>query len=519
MRRVGVVILAAGKGTRMRSRYPKVTHRVCGRPMLEHVLRAAADAVPLDSSETPDPGDGEDHSPAYIVVVGHERETVRQAVAWLPPEAREAGLSYVVQEPQRGTGDAVRAARSSFAGKHARDTILVLYGDTPLVRADTLRGLLAEHVRAGATLTFLTGVADAPTDYGRVLRDKQGRVRGIVEQKHATPDELAIAEVNSGIYCFEADWLWSRLDRLEPHDNGEYYLTDLVGIAIAEGKPVATARVALEEAIGVNDRVQLAQAEAMLRGRMLRDLMLSGVTVEDPATTYVEAGVRVGQDTVLRPGTMLHGQTVIGMDCVIGPNSVVRDSQIGDGCEVLASWLDGAVMEAGARIGPMSRLRPGAQLRTGANLGNFAEVKNATIGENVQMHHFSYIGDAHVGAGTNIGAGAITCNWDGKRKNHTEIGEDVFIGSDTMLVAPVTVGERAATGAGSVVTHDVAPGKLVAGIPARAIRRVRRPDDSSSPTGEGAEPDHPPEPPASGERSGSPEAGFSSAAHRAGEGE
>lgn len=517
MRRVGVVILAAGKGTRMRSRYPKVTHRVGGRPMLEHVLRAAADAVPLDPAETPDPGDGEDHSPGYVVVVGHERDAVRQTITWSPPGA---GLAYVVQEPQRGTGDAARAARALFTSERSADTILVLYGDTPLVRTDTLRGLLAEHARTGATVTFLTGMAATPTDYGRVLRDEQGRVRGIVEKKHATPDELTIPEVNSGIYCFEASWLWSRLNSLQPHDNGEYYLTDLVGLAIAEDRTVATARVALEEAIGVNDRVQLAEAEAILRGRILRDLMLSGVTVEDPASTYVEVGVRVGQDTVLRPGTMLHGQTVIGTECVIGPNSVIRDSQVGDNCEVVGSWLDSAIMESETRIGPMSRLRPGARLETGAFLGNFAEVKNATIGRGVRMHHFSFIGDANVGAGTNIGAGTITCNYDGMRKNHSEIGENVFLGCDTMLVAPITVGDTAATGAGSVVTHDVAPGKLVAGVPARAIRRVGRKDPSAASTGEqGASPAHPPEPPAPGEQSSLPGVERSSTVRRAGEGE
>jgi len=514
MRRVGVVILAAGKGTRMRSRYPKVTHRVGGRPMLEHVLRAAADAVSQDPTETPDPGDGEDHSPAFVVVVGHERDAVRQAVAWSPPDAN---LTYVIQEPQRGTGDAVRAAHTSFAEAQNPETILVLYGDTPLVRADTLRRLLIEHARTSAKVTFLTGLASAPTDYGRVLRDERGHVRGIVEKQHATPDELAIPEVNSGIYCFEASWLWSRLDRLTPHENGEYYLTDLVGLAIEEDRAVATTRVALAETIGVNDRVQLAEAEALLRARTLRDLMIAGVTVEDPATTYIEVGVRVGQDTVLRPGTMLHGTTSIGADCVIGPNSIIRDSQIGDNCEVIGSWLDSAVMESQSRIGPMSRLRPGARLRTGAFLGNFAEVKNATIGQGVRMHHFSFIGDATVGAGTNIGAGTITCNYDGAQKNHTEIGENVFLGCDTMLVAPLTVGDSAATGAGSVVTHDVAPGKLVAGVPARAIRRVGRNGQSPDHTTKGSSPAHPPEPPAAGGRDRSPQAGLASPARQTGE--
>jgi bifunctional UDP-N-acetylglucosamine pyrophosphorylase/glucosamine-1-phosphate N-acetyltransferase len=502
MKRVGAVILAAGKGTRMRSRFPKMTHRVGGRAMLEHVLRAASDAVVTpEGVESPD---AEDHSPRFVVVVGHEREYVRSTVTWEPPAGT---VSYVIQEPQLGTGDAVRCAASAWAGAAPPDTILVLYGDTPLIRAETLRTLLAAHQQSGAVLSFLTGQADRPNDYGRVLRDATGQVAGIVEKRHATPDQLAITEVNSGIYCFESAWLWPHLELLQPHDNDEFYLTDLVGMAVQEGQPTTTTTVELEETIGVNDRVQLAEAERILRGRILRELMLAGVTIEDPATTYVEASVRVGQDTLLRPGTMLYGTTVIGAGCEIGPNSVVRDSTIGDDCVVLASWLEGATMEPGSRIGPMSRLRRGARLRSGAHMGNFAEVKNATIGQNVQMHHFSYIGDADIGAGTNIGAGTITCNYDGTQKHHTEVGERVFLGSDTLLVAPVTVGDGASTGAGAVVTRDVPPGKLVAGVPARVIRPVRRADASAGSAP--AEPD-------SGQRQGSspePSSGHESAGH------
>jgi bifunctional UDP-N-acetylglucosamine pyrophosphorylase / glucosamine-1-phosphate N-acetyltransferase len=481
---VAAVILAAGKGTRMKSRFPKVTHAVGGRPMLEHVLRAASEAIVPESDDTPASGDAEDHSsPRFVVVVGHERETVRERVQWSPPQG---GLTYIEQEPQLGTGDAVRAARAAWRSEPSPDTILVLYGDTPLVRAETLRTLLQEHAGSGATLTFLTGITDRPGEYGRVVRDAAGQVRGIVEKRHATGEQLAIPEVNSGIYCIAAAWLWSRLERLEPHENGEYYLTDLVEVAVHEGQPIATTSVALEETIGVNDRVQLAEAERLLRERTLRELMLSGVTVEDPATTYVECGVRVGQDTILRPGTRLLGCTVIGERCEIGPQSVVRDSEIGDDCLVLASWVEEAHMAARSRVGPFSHLRPGARLESGAHVGNFGEVKNATIGAGVQMHHFSYIGDANVGAGTNIGAGVVTVNYDGQQKHHTEIGERAFIGSDTMLRAPVTVSDEAATGAGSVVTHDVPRGTLVAGVPARQVRRVR----SVSPD---ARPDHPPE--------------------------
>ena len=514
MKPVGVVILAAGKGTRMRSRFPKVAHCVGGRPMLEHVLRAAADAVE-DSADSQPSGDTEDDSPRYVVVVGHERDTVRSLVTWAPPSGPP---TYVIQEPQLGTGDAVRTALGAWSaakGAHPH-TVLVLYGDTPLVRAETLRALLDEHESRCATLTFLTGLTGEPNAYGRVLRDGAGRVRGIVEVKHATPEELAIQEVNSGIYCFDADWLRSRLDRLERHENGEYYLTDLIAIAVQEGRTLGTATAPLDETMGVNDRIALAEAEAILRQRTLYDLMRSGVTVLDPTSTYVDAGVSVGQDTVLLPGTMLHGATVIGENCEIGPNSVIRDSTIGDGCKVLASWLEGAVMESGSRVGPMGRLRPGARLEPGAHLGNFGEVKNATIGQNVQMHHFSYVGDATVGAGTNIGAGVITMNYDGKRKHHTEIGAGAFIGSDTLLRAPVTIGDGAATGAGAVVTHDVGDHQLAVGMPARIVRRVNSTSEATISGAAGTEgagdgsrglAAHPPERPTAQRQDSSPESG------------
>ena len=465
MRPVGVLILAAGKGTRMRSRTPKVAHHIAGRPMLEHVLCAAESALAPDDGPS---DEASSNAPRYVVVTGHERAAVRASLRWQP---EYGDLTFVVQEPQQGTGDAARVGLSGFANDGAPETLLVLYGDTPLMRPETLRKLLAEHRRCAATLTFLTGLSEQPGDYGRVVRDERGRVRGVVEAKHATSDELAITEINSGIYCFQTDWLAEHLPRLSAHDNGEFYLTDLVAMALDEGRTVATQSASIEEAAGINDRIQLAEAEAILRQRALRELMLSGVTIEDPATTYVEASVRIGQDTILRPGTTLRGATVIGERCEIGPYSVVQDSVIEDDCRVYGSWLEHAVMRSGARIGPMSHLRPGAELGPGAHVGNFGEVKNATLGEDVRMHHFSYVGDATIGARTNVAAGVITCNFepDGK-KYRTEIGEDVFIGSDTMLVAPITLGDGARTGAGSVVTRDVPPGSLAVGMPAR-IRR------------------------------------------------
>jgi bifunctional UDP-N-acetylglucosamine pyrophosphorylase/glucosamine-1-phosphate N-acetyltransferase len=463
----------------MRSRLPKVAHQVAGRAMLEHVLRAASAALtstesPSADAEGDSTGGQTAYANAWAIVVGHEREQVRAAIHFDPPTGEP---HWILQEPQLGTGDAVRAARETLTSLPTPPaTILVLYGDTPLVRAETLRALLAEHERANATLTFLTGIADRPTDYGRVIRDEEGRIAGIVETRHATPEQLALPEVNSGIYCFQADWLWSRLDRLEPHENGEYYLTDLIEVAVREGAPLATISGSIEETGGVNDRVQLAEAARVLRERILRDLMLSGVTIEDPATTYIDASVRIGQDTIIRPGTTIAGATVVGERCVIGPQSVIRDSQIGDDCLALASWVEEAVMEAGSRVGPMSHLRPGARLVSGAIVGNFAEIKNATLGADVQMHHFSYVGDASIGARTNVAAGVITSNFsaDGK-KYRTEVGEDVFLGSDSQLVAPVSIGDYAMIGGGSVVRRDVPPGGVAVGIPARVIKRREKP--------------------------------------------
>ena len=499
MRRVGTVILAAGKGTRMRSRIPKVSHQVGGRAMLEHVLRAASHAVSpalsiaslsqgspdLPSAAQPahanalDAEDGS--SPQFVVILGHERDEVRKSVLWTPPGGE---VTYLVQEPQLGTGDAVRTARAAWPERSddsVPSTILVLYGDTPLLRGETsLRSLLDEHQRSHATITFLTGRADDPAGYGRVVRNPEGLVQDIVEERHADASQANIHEVNSGVYCFEAGWLWPHLDLLAVHPNGEYYLTDLVGMAVREGKTVSTASASMDETMGINDRIQLALAERIMRQRVLHDLMLSGVTVEDPDTTYVDAGVRVGQDSILRPGTILRGATVIGENCEIGPNSFIRDSTVGDGCLVLASWLESAVMESGSRIGPMSHLRAGAHLLSGARVGNFGEVKNSTIGRDVQMHHFSYIGDATVGTATNIGAGAITMNYDGKEKHHTEIGDHAFIGCDTLLRAPIVIGADAATGAGSVVTRDVPAGMLAVGMPARITRHTQVSGDAPS---------------------------------------
>ena len=440
----------------MQSKLQKVLHPVAGKPMIAHVLEAAADAGVVRT----------------VLVVGRNAHQVRDWLAHLAAPARQGVIECVEQHEQLGTGHAVRQARSLLEGQ--AETILVLYGDTPLIRAETLRTLLERHARVRPAVTMLTAVAADATGYGRVLRDERGRVRGIVEEAAASPEQRAIREINSGVYCFRADWLWPHLDRLSLSPKGEYYLTDLVGAAAGEGEDVEA--LALDdpaETMGINDRVQLAEAERIARDRVRERLMRAGVTLIDPATCYVDATVEVGQDTVLLPNTILRGRTKIGADCVIGPGTIVDDTVVGQRCRLIASVLEGAVVEDDVVMGPFCHLRPGVHLANGVEMGNFAEVKKSYLGPGTKMHHFSYIGDATLGANVNVGAGTITCNYDSetKAKSHTIVEDDVGLGSDTMLVAPVRVGARSTTGAGSVVTRDIPPDSVAYGVPATVKRK------------------------------------------------
>ena len=448
---IAVVILAAGMGTRMKSDLPKVLHRLCGRPMLAYVVDAARELT----------------GTRPLVVVGHRAELVRQALG--------DSANPVVQEPQLGTGHAVMQAQTALEGQ--ADTVLVLYGDTPFITVETLRAMLDRHAREQATATILTFRPPDPLRLGRIVRDDAGHVRAIVEFKEATPEQLAIREVNSGILCFRADWLWSHIASL-PVKHGERYLTDLVEIAVAEdgdgaegGTAVSGAVAALEadadEVMGIDDRARLAWAEAKMRAQINERLMLSGVTMVDPATTYIEASVTIGADTIIQPNTHLRGKTVIGRECSIGPDTIISDSTLGDRCKVQASVFEGATLEDDVDVGPFAHLRKGAYLCKHVHMGNFGEVKNSRLGPGAKMGHFSYLGDADVGAEVNVGCGTITCNFDGVNKHKTVIGEGAFIGSDSMLVAPVNIGKRAKTGAGSVVTHDVPDGAVAYGVPAR----------------------------------------------------
>ncbi|MFZ5857463.1 MAG: bifunctional UDP-N-acetylglucosamine diphosphorylase/glucosamine-1-phosphate N-acetyltransferase GlmU [Chloroflexota bacterium] len=456
--KVTAILLAAGQGTRMKSQLPKVLHPVLGQPMIWHALEAVRQA----SNETP------------VVVVGHGAEKVTD---YLGDSART-----VVQDPQLGTAHAVMQAAPLLRGtlRHAQDNagglVLVCYADMPLLRGETLARLVETQKRNDGPFSMLTVFNDDPHGFGRIVRGPNGTVQAIVEEYVATEEQKKIKELNVGAYCFNGDWLWDALNRIEknPH-KGEYYLTDAVEVAVNSGLAVrAEVMEDAKEAIGVNTRVHLAEVEAEMRKRVNEMHMLNGVTFIDPASTYIEVGVKIGRDTVIWPNTYLHGKTEIGEGNVIGPNAIIRDSKIGDRCKVLASVMEGAWLEDDVDMGPFARLRKGAHLGNHVHMGNFGEVKDSFLHDGVKMGHFSYIGNADIGSETNIGAGTITCNYDGEKKHLTTIGEDVFIGSDTMLVAPLTLGDGARTGAGAVVTKDVPPDTLVAGVPARAIRKLER---------------------------------------------
>ena len=462
MNTYATVVLAAGKGTRMRSTLPKVLHPLAGLPLLAHVLNAV-EAIPATPLFAPFAARIETHRP--IVVPGHQAEQVEAAFG--------QRCIYALQKEQLGTAHAVLAAQDAVDSLDPLpDTVLVCYGDTPLLSSELLARVLVEHHASKATITFLTAITDEPTDYGRIVRDGNGQVREIVELKRATEEQKRIREVNSGVYCFDRQWLWPTLQLLPRNAAGEFFLTDVIVRASAQGRKIATVSGSLEDAMGINDRVQLAHAEQILRRRILERHMSAGVTISDPAATYIDDEVEIGPDTVILPGTMITGKTRIGAGCRIGPYSTIDSSTIGDRCIIRNSVLEETVFEDEVSIGPFSHCRPGAYLARGVRIGNFGEVKNSYIGAETDMHHFSYIGDATLGEHVNVGAGTITCNYDGVRKNRTVVGDGAFIGSDTMLVAPVTLGDQARTGAGSVVTKDVPPGALAVGVPARIRQRA-----------------------------------------------
>ena len=442
------IILAAGLGTRMKSSMPKLLQPLAGQPMIRWSALACKEAT------------------------GNEPYLIVPPKGTAIGEAAGGSSKWIEQIEPLGTGHAVLQAAELLDGEP--DLILVVNADMPLLSADTLRTLVEAQSTSSGVVTLLTSINEQSRGFGRIVRDKEGSVSGIVEEEQANSDELALTELNVGAYCFDAEWLWKELANLPISPKGEYYLTDLIGLA-SQGIGVIKVND-LDETIGVNTMEHLAQAEAAARRRINRQLMAAGVRMIDPNTTYIDVEVSVGPGTVLLPNTHLGGQTIIGEDCRIGPNSILRNATIAEGCVIEASVVDKAVLEAGVDVGPFARLRPGARLGPGVHVGNFGEIKDSTLAAGVKVGHFSYLGDATIGENVNIGAGTITCNYDGKRKNATTIQAGAFIGSDTMLVAPVTIGVGARTGAGAVVTKDVPDHMLAAGVPARVIRKLE-PDD------------------------------------------
>jgi bifunctional UDP-N-acetylglucosamine pyrophosphorylase/glucosamine-1-phosphate N-acetyltransferase len=462
-----VVVLAAGQGTRMRSSTPKVLHTLGGRSLLGHVLAAAE---PLRAGTT-------------VVVVGAGREAVEEHLGQVAPTALP-----VVQEEQRGSGHA--AAVALAAVPDVDGPVLLVNGDAPLLRAATVTALVRAHLAAGSALTVLTAEVDDPTGLGRIVRDGSGAVRAIVEERDATDSQRAIREINAGVYVGDAAALRRSLAALDSdNDQGEQYVTDVLGLLVAEGAPVGGVLADdPDDVLGCNDRLELAARRRTLNDRVLADLMRAGVTVVDPLTTWVDVTASVAADAVLEPGTQLRGASAVATGATVGPDTTLVDTAVGEGATVVRSHCLGAEIGEQATVGPFSYLRPGTRLARGAKVGAFVETKNVEVGEDSKVPHLSYVGDATIGRGANIGAATVFVNYDGVAKHHTTIGDHVRIGSDTMLVAPVSVGDGAYTAAGSVITSDVPPGAMaVSRAPQRNVAGWVRRRRSGSPAAEAAE--------------------------------
>ncbi|MFD9628711.1 bifunctional UDP-N-acetylglucosamine diphosphorylase/glucosamine-1-phosphate N-acetyltransferase GlmU [Peribacillus muralis] len=425
------IILAAGQGTRMKSKLYKVLHPVCGKPMVQHVINHVNQLQIED----------------IVTVIGHGAEKVQEQLG--------DSCKYALQDQQLGTAHAVMQAESALSGKNG--TTLVICGDTPLIKAETMEELIALHERSQAKATILTANADNPTGYGRVIRSEGGLVEKIVEHKDASDEERYVKEINTGTYCFDNQALFSALKKVS-NDNvqGEFYLPDVIEILKQEGETVTAFQCSdFEETLGVNDRVALSQAEQILRKRINESHMRNGVTIIDSLTTFIEADVQIGQDTVINPGSCIKGNSVIGQDCMIGPNTEINNCEIGDGSEIFQSVVHESKIGSAVKIGPFAHVRPDSNIHDSVKIGNFVEIKKAVFGNGSKASHLSYIGDAEVGENVNIGCGSITVNYDGKNKHLTKIEDNVFIGCNSNLVAPVTIGEGAYVAAGSTITQDV----------------------------------------------------------------
>lgn len=441
MRRAAV-ILAAGFGTRMRSRKAKVLHEILGKPMINYVVENYR-AAGVDK---------------MVIVVGYQGEEVQKALAGL-----DMDLTFAWQHEQLGTAHAVTQAEPYL--KDFSGSILVGYGDSPLYRPETIAGLVEHHEQACAECTVLSAIYERPFGYGRILRDEQGDFVGVVEEKDASPEQKQIREINTGVYIFSSQHLWDALAEVKANNaQKEYYLTDVPGIMRRKGYKV---EIELcddpDETSGINTRVQLAEATAIMKDRILERLMLSGVTIVDPRTTYIDPDVVIGQDTVIYPFTMIHGKTEIGENCSIGPGTRILNSRIANDVQIVQSIVIDSQLDANCSVGPFAHLRPGNVIGPHAHIGGFVEVKNSNVGERSKIPHLSYVGDSDVGTDVNMGAGSITCNYDGKKKHRTVIKDRAFVGSNSNLVAPVEVGEGAYIAAGSTITKDVPEGALAIG--------------------------------------------------------
>ena len=442
-----VIVLAAGQGTRMKSKLYKVLHPVCGKPMVSHVI----DQVAKIGAER------------MITVVGYGAEEVKKEL--------EGRTEFVLQKEQLGTGHAVLQAKELLGGLEGHT--LVVCGDTPLLTAETIQAVIDKHIEEKAKVTVLTAIHEQPEGYGRVIRNDQGYVEKIVEHKDASPEELKVKEINTGTYCFDNKALFYALEKVT-NDNaqGEYYLPDVIEILKNEGHRVAAyCTTDISETLGVNDRVALAKAEKIMRNRINEYHMKNGVTIIDPEHTYIEADIEIGQDTVIYPGTMITGKTKIGKDCIIGPNTEIRNCQIGSNSTVRHSVLLDSIIGSKVQIGPFAHIRPESNIYDRSRIGNFVEIKKSTIGTETKVSHLSYIGDAEVGQNVNVGCGSITVNYDGENKHKTIIGDDAFIGCNSNLVAPVTIGEGAYVAAGSTITDDV-PDEALSIARARQVNKL-----------------------------------------------
>ena len=428
---LAIAILAAGKGTRMKSKLPKVLHPLAGKSLIDRVLSSTEGLKPSRK----------------LIVVGHQANLVEDSLK------NHQNLDFVLQQPQNGTGHAIQQLSSRLKGFNGE--LLVLNGDVPLLKEETLSSLLKFHKESKASVTFLSSSLESPTGYGRVFTDETGLVKEIIEERDCNDEQRKNKLINAGIYCFKVSWLWENLKKLAPSGNGEIYVTALVSAAFVQGKLIESFEAPKEETLGINTRVQLADAEKKLRNKILEYWMTTGVTITDPSSVYIDVGVEIGLDTVLHPNTHLKGVSKIGKGCEIGPNTIIEASTMGDRCKVTGSVVEGTVMKSNIVVGPYSHLRCGTFIDDNVHIGNFAEVNRSSVGKETRFSHFGYIGDAEISAKVNIGAGTVTCNYDGKRKNKTIISDDVFIGSNTALVAPIKIGKKAVVGAGSTLTKNV----------------------------------------------------------------